>query len=770
MLNYGNLNDVEFEYVCNDIMSRLLDTKLRRFGEGKDGGVDLTDDAYRKNIVVQIKHYTKTNNSGLIRSLKTELPKVKKINPNQYYVCCSKELSAQNISDIFNIFSDYMKSTENIITLTEIDDFLNDSKNSDILRKHYKLWIESTNILTEILNNDIFVDCEALLSNIHDEEKLFVKSAAFEKALECLSKNNALILLGNPGVGKTMTSKMLILYYAANGYRIRYTTDGTDIASLKKALSADKKTKEVILLDDCFGQAYFNMKDTQENELIALIKYVKMNPNKKLIMNSRVTIYREATERTPNLVTSLNNKECRVYTIDMTNMSPLEKAKILYNHLYFKQIPNEFFEQIKANKNYWKIIRHSNYNPRIIEYVCEPNRLFKIVPSEYMNFVLESLNNPEEVWKNEFERRLKDSDRIFVTTLYSLSNDVVTKEELKTCYNHRIQLTTGIDLSVNQFEQSFSRLSGSFIKSIDKNGVLMVAMSNPSINDFIRAHIKNNQPEQQSILNSSISIRQLKRLLDKNEFETKLIKILKDKAILNYYFENEKQKNDYITYCISKYKIFDEAYEGILHKYMQNISNVDIYESFPIRRITVLEKMLNEDFCKFYNLISVFKDFNLIETLINKLDIADAFDFVNDIDWLFECEDRVNYVDFIQNVLVNKMKEYCDLVYAYDYDNYFSINEIIDKCIDEEDSCIDTYEAIRIIEDIVEERVREQINDYNIFLPVDLKIKQSIIDKIEINITESDSLVQNYLNDDYYDEDRYEREISDVEVENIFNR
>ena len=170
MLNYGNLNDVEFEYVCNDIMSRLLDTKLRRFGEGKDGGVDLTDDAYRKNIVVQIKHYTKTNNSGLIRSLKTELPKVKKINPNQYYVCCSKELSAQNISDIFNIFSDYMKSTENIITLTEIDDFLNDSKNSDILRKHYKLWIESTNILTEILNNDIFVDCEALLSNIYDEE------------------------------------------------------------------------------------------------------------------------------------------------------------------------------------------------------------------------------------------------------------------------------------------------------------------------------------------------------------------------------------------------------------------------------------------------------------------------------------------------------------------------------------------------------------------------------------------------------------------------
>ena len=39
-------------------------------------GVDLTDDAYQKNIVVQVKHYIATDVRGLIASLKKEVSKV----------------------------------------------------------------------------------------------------------------------------------------------------------------------------------------------------------------------------------------------------------------------------------------------------------------------------------------------------------------------------------------------------------------------------------------------------------------------------------------------------------------------------------------------------------------------------------------------------------------------------------------------------------------------------------------------------------------------
>lgn len=99
-----------------------------------------------------------------------------------------------------------------------------------------------------------------------------------------------LMLLGDPGVGKTMLTKMLALAFAAEGYRIRYTTNG-ELADLKRALSADRERKELIVLDDCLGQHYFKMQETKENELLALVKYIMRNPAKLLIMNSRVTIF-----------------------------------------------------------------------------------------------------------------------------------------------------------------------------------------------------------------------------------------------------------------------------------------------------------------------------------------------------------------------------------------------------------------------------------------------------------------------------------------------
>ncbi len=163
MLNFSNLNDVEFEYMCKDVMSRMLSVRLQRFGAGRDGGIDLVDDSYRKNIIVQVKHYIKTDVAGLISALRKEIPKVQKNQPQKYYICCSKELTPENKATIYGMFSDYMDSTNNIITITEINDFLENEKNEDILRKHFKLWINSTNILTSIFSNDICIDSEVLL-------------------------------------------------------------------------------------------------------------------------------------------------------------------------------------------------------------------------------------------------------------------------------------------------------------------------------------------------------------------------------------------------------------------------------------------------------------------------------------------------------------------------------------------------------------------------------------------------------------------------------
>lgn len=244
MFNYSNLSDVEFEDLCLDVMSSKLNSKLHKFTSGRDGGIDLRND--KRDIIVQVKHYMSSTVEQLINALKKEVPKVKKWNPKQYYVCCSKQLSPQKIDEIYNLFSEYMDSSANIITLNEIDEFLNDGGNNEILKKHYKLWLESTHILEEIFTRDIGIDSEVLFSNLNTDVQLFVETDVYDVALECLQKNRALLLIGDPGVGKTITSKMLVLHFLAEGYRLKYTTNISNLSDLKKALSFNPEEKEII--------------------------------------------------------------------------------------------------------------------------------------------------------------------------------------------------------------------------------------------------------------------------------------------------------------------------------------------------------------------------------------------------------------------------------------------------------------------------------------------------------------------------------------------
>ena len=413
MYNFHNLCDFEFESLCKDIMERKLQTKLRIFGKGKDNGIDIVDDIINKNIVIQVKHYINSSQSDLKRSLSKEVEKVKKINPKQYYICCSKDLTNKTVEQIYEMFSDYMTSTKNIIMLNEINEILNENK--DIVDKHYKLWLESTDVLSKINNRHIFIDCESLLYGIEDETKLFVETEAFKKCKQILNDNRLLLILGSPGVGKTMTTKMLALYYANEGYSIRYTTNG-DIKDLKQS-SSNIDQKEVIILDDCLGQHYFNMKSTQEGELLSLIKYVSMHKNKMLILNSRVTIFNEAKDRSESFEAFIQNEKIKIHILDMNKISQKDKGLIFYNHLFYKNVPKEYYDNIKKDKMYVKIVNHKNYTPRIMEFITRKYNYEQIESDKYVRYIMSTLEYPNKIWHDEFTQKLRKEDIIFMTTL-----------------------------------------------------------------------------------------------------------------------------------------------------------------------------------------------------------------------------------------------------------------------------------------------------------------------------------------------------------------
>ena len=762
-MRYENLSDVEFEYLCRDVMSRKLGRNLESFTQGRDGGIDLTDSANNSKIVVQVKHYVKTGAKGLINALRKEISKVKELNPEQYYICCSIGLTPNNKNEIYKMFSSYMESTiHNIITSIELDSFLEEQSNVDILRKHFKLWIDSTNILLNSLNNDIFLDSDTFLSNIMEEERYFVRTNAFDEAIKCLSERNVLLIIGNPGVGKTITSKMLILSYAANGFRVRYTTDISNINALKKSLVQTSDVKEIILLDDCFGQAYFNMKDTQETELLALIKYINLNTNKILIMNSRVSIYNEAYNRTPDLVKSFNLSDYRTYVINMENISLLDKAKIFYNHLYFNEIPGQYFEKIKDNDNYKEIIKHRNYNPRIIEFVCLPSIRDKIKPEEYMSFINESLDNREKVWENEYNHRLEEVDRIFLVILYSLTDTFISFELFGKCFEKIISNKPSIDNSVNQLNQSLKRLTNSMVKIIDNSGIKMIGATNPSVNDFLANELKRNNLLKATIIENSHSVRQLKRLMINDDYNIRISKLFEDRKILSFTFENESQKEGFIAvWCILN-NVYDLHYSDYITKYVFNIRPVDMYEKDIVNPSELLDKLLSKDFAIFYKIDKLFTE-NKLESIVGTQELKDMINIINRIDWMFSGQERKNYIKNIQNLLKESIADFCYMVPAWGYDSDVAISLSMweDKDI-----------VIMEIENEIKNKVLDDLNDMLKTLPEDIDREYFGIssDKIYIDEIESTFFGSNYNWDTMREESKNDAYLEELEIENIFKR
>lgn len=764
MFNYENLSDYEFELLSCDIMSKQLGVKLHTFAKGRDGGIDVTDNVNTKNIVIQVKHYIKSPYSALLSTLQKEVIKVKSLNPNQYYICCAQRLTANNINEIYKLFTDYMVSPSNVLTLNDFDTFLDSSSNNEILRKHYKLWLESSNVLNEIFNRNIFIDCESLLYDINEKSKEFVKTIYYDQCLKVLEHDYILLILGLPGVGKTITTKMLSLYYASIGYQIRYTTDG-EISNLKRAISSSENVNELIILDDALGQTYFKMKETQENELMSLIKYVSLHPTKKLIMNSRVTIYNEAKSHSIEFTKFTEEKEKIIKTIDMSDIPLIEKGMIFYNHLYFGSVSSDYYHNILVDKNYRKIVSHRNYTPRIIEYVTCSSHLKNITPEEYTNFILDCLNNPKEIWQNEYNQRLLPEDRILITTLYSLTDTEIDEHILKRAYNYRIGNEPYIDSTKNLYDEAISRLCNSMLIIVDKNNKRMIKVINPSVNDFLKEVIYSNTLEYAALKKNASEYLQIQRL-----FADSFPELVQSGEAMELNYTSTIEYYLRVLTCICEFSIKNDIYQYLIDSYLNDLS----YSYFPNinPRIQIICCLLSASMDSYYNTRDKIEDktlFNFFSTL-DLDEITDLCKYTNIYDVAFFLSENDEY--FVSGIN-QAISEYCTAVIGENYYDSYDLAELVEACSKPRDVLRysrdgDTYvdQEYELDNSLAEELVLSMIKDDLIneiqhkleSLPELYKKQINMVpSKFDIDIHDLDKYIESYFEPDEpdYDYDDY---------------
>lgn len=769
MFSFDNLSDHDFEALCCDVMSKKLGRKLLYFGPGRDHGIDLTDDVVTNNIIVQVKHYAHSTVSSLISTLKKERKKLDKMTtkPKKYYVCCSLSLTKDKQKEIYQIFKPYMHSSKDVIECVKLDNFL--QENADIVEKHFKLWMVSSNVLGIMLNRSICIDSEFLISNIQAHKDYYVQTRAYNEALRKLDNRNVLLIVGSPGVGKTITSEMLVLKHLADGYRVRYTTDVTDLKSLKNALAKDESVKELVLLDDCFGQAYFMMKESQTNELVSLIKYVTLNKNKRLIMNSRITIYNKA-KKERCFYECENRHEFSFYLLDLDKQPRIDKALILYNHLYFNKVDNEHLQNILKDRNYLKIIDHTNYNPRIIEHVTNEAEVAVIAPEKYSAYILELLNNPDDIWMDEFQDRIKNEDRFLLETLYSLTDTTVEEDLLRKCYNSLIASVSGIDKSLNNFQLSVERLSDSMIRIIDDNGVKKYSVANPSINDFLRKYFLDNENLVDKIIDNAKSVYQLKRLIDESLFDDRIKQLFNDNSILGFEFADQ-QMPGFITYYCSKFHILDEHYTQYIHSYLSKLSRIDLFSNVPCSPSFVFDGVFSEDFYKFHNLKEIVSNNSFFTASISALDLEEGVKLIEHVYVLLDEEERELYSETIRDELVNKIEWEYDCIDASEYE--IDLYNIVDNNKFYLENGEVDYSRYGIEEDIKSDAISahvEWIKDIVSGLPEECLIKESVIDEISFSVDGVDSMIDSYFIDDYDDDDYDCDSINETkEIDNLFS-
>ena len=133
------------------------------------------------------------------------------------------------------------------------------------------------------------------------------------------------------------------------------------------------------------------------------------------------------------------------------------------------QVPGQSYQSIRKGKNYRRIVNHQNYNPRIIEYAAWRYRDAG-APEGFFDFLMDKLETPKNVWKEEFERRMDRVDRYFMYTLYSLTSVKarVEYDHLEKAFRKVLEVIEA-DISVDQFENTLARLSRSLVRIVSDN-------------------------------------------------------------------------------------------------------------------------------------------------------------------------------------------------------------------------------------------------------------------------------------------------------------
>ena len=502
--DFSSLNDKDFAVLVADLLSIEHNIRFERFKAGRDGGIDGRYFAPSGGqVIFQCKHWAKSGLAALLRSLKnTEYAKVVHLNPKRYIIATSVPLSAADKTKIRSVFGKFMHNDSDVLGCEDINDLLR--KHRHVEKSHFKLWLHSTEVLATLANAAILGRSAFTLQEIRERSSAYVQTASHVLAREKVKKLGVLLITGEPGIGKTTLAEQLCLEYAVDGYQL--CVAARQIEELESLYQDD--AKQVFYFDDFLGSNFLAVLNRHEDShIVGFIQRVSKDKNKRFILTSRSTVLNRGKTLTDRF--KLAKLEQHELEIEVKCLSEIDKARILHSRMWFSRLPREYLEVIVAKQKYWTIIRHPNFNPRLIAFITDPSRFTGVMPIDYWSYIERTLQNPIDVWDHVFSSQLTDWSRLTVL-LVVFAGGSIDERRLLRCYE-----SLSSDALVRNyvgdadFDMGMRVLVGSVLNRRVEGNDVTVTLFNPSIADYVLRKTSKSALKLSSLMTALFDIRSL---------------------------------------------------------------------------------------------------------------------------------------------------------------------------------------------------------------------------------------------------------------------